>query len=223
MRELENNVATYKLRSERAEAALKDAERCIELLNRELEQSRLSLASGRHPKNLNIKATNDAERRDLARKEETFEVVYLRFADLEVRARSVFGRAGWRSALAYHLNISIGVMSAWGKVGVVPAAFVAKLERMNEVERQPASRQPWTPDEHQALRDLLDAGQTNLEIARTLSREFNRQLYEGSVVNQRRRLRIQEELAMRRSSEKPPDLVHGAEDRGAQARRERMS
>lgn len=188
MRELEEEVARYKLRSERAEAALTIAERRIELLNKQLKQPSVPEASGSDLKTFDIPVADGSGHRRFA-KERGSKAEYIKFADFEVRASSVFGRAGWRSALAYHLNIPIRTMSAWKTVDLVPAAIVAKLERMTAVDRLPASRQPWTPAEHQALKGLLNAGQTNLEAARTLSARFGRRLYESSIAGQRRRLR----------------------------------
>lgn len=185
---LERDVAALKLRSERAEKALKDAEKRLKSLGELSEQSNVRLGRNGSAKSTET-AANGSNRNGNDFEAYHCRTGYLRYEDLAARAQAIFGRAQWRGALAYHLEISLKVMSAWRTVDLVPASFVAELERMTEVERQPASRQPWKPDEHQVLKDLLDAGQTNLEAARILSARFGRRLYENSIAGQRRRLR----------------------------------
>jgi hypothetical protein len=187
IRDLERDVATYKLRAERAEKTLRAAEKRLNSLGEQTEQPNVRLGRNGSTKATET-ATNGSNQNGNDFEAHRCETGYLHYEDLAARAHAIFGRAHWRGALAYHLGISIKVMSAWKTVDLVPASFVAELERMTEVERQPASRQPWTPDEHQALKALINARQTNLEAARILSARFGRRLYESSIAGQRRRL-----------------------------------
>ena len=189
MQRLENEAALLKRRSERAEEALKVANKSIEALTKRFGQAQPKQDRPDLGSTPGIASTDGISQVSLGSTVSDAGADYIPFETYAVRARTKIGRAAWRAAVAYHLNISLKLMSAWKMVGLVPAAFLARLEEMTDVERQSASRDRWTAAEHHALKGLLNEGKGNLEVARMLSAKFDRRLYESSIVSQRRRLR----------------------------------
>ncbi len=113
---------------------------------------------------------------------------YMRFSVFRQRATAIYGRDRWKSAFATAAGISIKELNAWETVDTIPAALAVKLDALTEEQRRPASRKPWTGDDIKRLKQVLDAGKSDLEAAHILSVHLGRRLHETSIAGQRRRL-----------------------------------
>ncbi|TXN17220.1 hypothetical protein FV219_00915 [Methylobacterium sp. WL122] len=128
-----------------------------------------------------------AERSDNQHKADTG-AQYVEFATISELAMNRCGRATWKSAVAFSINMPIRMLNAWKAVGIFPAHLVAHIDALSDHDYEPSSRQRWSSDEIDRLKVVLHEGRSDLEAAVILSKEFGRRIYETSVTYQRRRL-----------------------------------
>ena len=113
---------------------------------------------------------------------------YISFRSLAAKAERIFGHRRWKPALAAALGMSMKELNGWQNANAFPAHMAKRLDEFTIDQLKSASRQPWTVDEIERLKVLLETGASDLDTAQTLSAEFGRRIYEPSVTRQRRRL-----------------------------------
>lgn len=130
----------------------------------------------------------EVEERTVIRHQADTGVGYVDFGLIAEKAVRRCGRATWKPAVAFALNMSVKELNAWKTVGVFPAELVARVAALNDCECASSSRQQWADDEIEQLKAILDEGHSDLEAAVILTRKLGRRIYETSITNRRRRL-----------------------------------
>ena len=114
--------------------------------------------------------------------------LYVSYERLVSKAEQISGHNCSKSSIAFALDIGLSTLSAWQKVGIVPMGFVNKLGELSEDRFGPASRAPWSEDEVNKLKEFVSERTSDLDAARTLSKQFGRRRFELSVARKRRQL-----------------------------------
>lgn len=115
---------------------------------------------------------------------------YCSFAEFEQKAKNAIGRQYTKSLLAFELNISLKILTAWQTVGIVPPDFTSKIDDFSENQLEPASREHWSYDEVNELKAILIEGASDFLAARMLTTRFGRRRFESNVARKRRQLFI---------------------------------
>lgn len=113
---------------------------------------------------------------------------YVDFAAFANAAAAKCGRPTWKSAVAFALGMTVRELTAWSVVGIFPANLAAQVDALSKEERAPPSRQRWTKEEVDRLKDVLNTGCTDFQAAVRLTHELGRRVLETSVASKRRRL-----------------------------------
>lgn len=113
---------------------------------------------------------------------------YVDFGHVEEAATRRCGREAWKPAIAFALGMTIKELNAWAEVGIFPADRLAQLDKLSEEQCASSSRQRWSKDDIDRLKELLVQNRSDFEAAVALTAELGRRIYETSVTYKRRRL-----------------------------------
>jgi hypothetical protein len=125
--------------------------------------------------------------------------------EFEVRVRMKAGHDHWRTAFAHAAQIPLRVLRQHLLEENILPELVGRLSKLKAEALRPASRQRWSQTERDRLKQLVASDCTDLELARILSGEFHRRIFESGVARQRRQLGLKAVRPGRRSAEHADD------------------